>query len=150
MKLFKYIPLLFLFTGCTQWKRLIGDAPHDEPASIAGIWRGNITLDGREQNITLDLIQQGSFIGATPGHSDDHSFLSIDYSGTMHALVTGSVSGTTFNLKVDNGSLCPNKFSLTGEVFGSLMVATFKGDGNNVPGTVCYKNPINQTLHLGR
>lgn len=137
----------FTFSGCNSFRRLVGADSHEKHVeNIAGLWGGTIDLDGRTQNIHVELIQDGeTIVGGTVGGS----YLSIDYTGTMMARVSGSVNDHAFNLVIDNGSQCIHSFTASGEVRDGTMVATISGPGNPASGS-CYPNAINQTVALHR
>lgn len=118
----------------------------DNSSNLNGIWDGSIMIDGREQPINLDIVQQGGAIVHAQGTG---SFLSIDHSGTMMAALSGSVSGDTFTLTADEGTQCVQKWTVSGQVRGRTMILTIAGNGNDLQGTTCYPRPLNQVVTLG-
>jgi hypothetical protein len=135
----------FAMSGCTQWKKLTGTEDKPKAADVVnvnGVWLGYIELDGRSQPMFLSLAQNGA---AIVGGS-----VTIDYSGTLGASVTGGVSGNILTVSGTEQFQCPHPITVSGEVRGAQIVATVATAGNDVPGTDCYPRAINQTVAFGR
>jgi hypothetical protein len=129
----------------------IGAARHsDETEYVGGVWAGAATIGGRPQTVSLELIQHDRAIGIGQGGATDPSTLDVDYGGTLHARLTGTVSGAAVSLVGDEGSACLNKLTVSGEVSGALLIVTLSGAGNAIPGTTCYPAPLSVTVSLHR
>lgn len=126
----------FLFTGCTQWKRLNGtdDQKEENAENIGGVWIGQIN----GQQFSLIIVQDKGTIKA------DSLML-----GAIHGNVSGSVSGRSISMVGDESPACPNKWTFSGEGSGQSLILSIHGNGNN-NGLTCYPTPINEAFVMGR
>lgn len=146
------VMVLFMFTGCTQWKKLTGDRPHDpapqvqttptpvETEDLTGLWTGSL---GSSEHVNLNVNQKDNEILG-------NTMLTLNYSQYGYVHFIGAVSEKSFIMTGSNGSLCPNSWTLDGEVRENSMVVHIKTLGNAVNGTVCFPRPIDETIALAR
>ena len=140
-KLVLLIALILSGVGCHKHK--------DDPINVEnlqGVWTGTVNINGVDKNVYFNLVQNGTSIS----YGDQISYFKIDYGIILAADVTGTVSGRAFTLTGDEGAGCANKWSFSGEVSNGLMLVGITGNGNIVPGSSCYSQPLNQTFTLHR
>lgn len=151
-RLLKYWGLLVIvavvgLSGCHS--RLLGDSPHHDQdiENLNGVWVGRLDVQGVNTFVHFILIQKGDQItwGNDPS---DAPYFAINYGQYGDTKVTGTVSGHGFTMTGHDGSLCPNPWTFSGEVNNGIMLVTIQTQGNNVPGTYCYSQPLNQTIQM--
>lgn len=125
---------LVLMGGCQQRSRFV------DPAPAGSYWSGTATVNGAPENVGLFLMDGTA----------DPSELRINYGAVFSAKLSGSLSGNTLNYTADEGSLCTNKWTVTGSINGNALNLTLVGQGNIVPGTHCYDKPLNLTAMLSK
>lgn len=140
---------IFLVTGCTQFKKLIGiDDDKQHTINMNGIWVGEITLDGQTLHSYFEIIQKGDSI--TYGYNKgDISFFSINFGQFGHIPLSGKINGSTFSMS-GTQTTCPKPWYFSGEIKDENMLVNITTEGNNVPDTYCYPNSIDQTLIFHR
>jgi len=138
--------VLLVLTGCDGVNKLLwgpdeeGSKPAIQVVSLEGVWRGHVMLNGSNQLFDFILIRQGDQI--------TNESLMFSTSAGLTGNVSGPITGNTLALTGTEGSLCVNLWSFACALNGSVLTVTMDGDGNNIPGTSCYPNPVHETFTM--